>query len=184
MAWAAAQPLLAALLLWLLAGTAHAQLSPESLIKAAVSPESLKAAVSPESLKAAVSPESLKCASKGCNLAETGIQPVCGQDGITYFSMCLAVCQGVAVASTGPCTPGADTAFIKIDPEEAGGGGGGTEGQAVVPAAAAVTLETLERFKAGGFKCVHARPSLPGQPLVCCILQPAFCICLGGREKA
>ena len=53
--------------------------------------------------------------STGCDLS--GSSPVCGKDGITYLNRCLALCQGVAVASDAPCdaahTARFDPAMIK-----------------------------------------------------------------------
>ncbi|KAG2487703.1 hypothetical protein HYH03_013702 [Edaphochlamys debaryana] len=38
-----------------------------------------------------------------CNSCGTEYVPVCGEDGVTYFSLCLATCLGKRVARAGPC---------------------------------------------------------------------------------
>jgi len=46
------------------------------------------------------------------------IKPVCGADGVTYQSACLAICQHIAVARNGPCKARDATSFA---PARAGG---------------------------------------------------------------
>ena len=39
---------------------------------------------------------------------------VCGTDGATYLTRCLAVCQGVGVAKEGPCRAGDSAQFDPV----------------------------------------------------------------------
>lgn len=66
--------------------------------------------------------------------AAGGRQLVCGADGNTYYSRCLAALQDTEVASEGPCTPGAGAVLTDLPAD------GGEP----------VTVETLTRFE--GFK--------------------------------
>jgi hypothetical protein len=69
----------------------------------------------------------------GCDLSAS--QVVCGADGLTYAHACLALCQGIAVAATGPCS-NLGLSFIDLTGGAgAGAGGGGAEGEGAASAA-------------------------------------------------
>jgi len=62
------------------------------------------------------SDETFDC-SLGCDLSSSSM--VCGVDGITYQSACLATCQNVAIEKKGPCsltfnTASLDTSLIGV----------------------------------------------------------------------
>ena len=48
-----------------------------------------------------------------CDLSQQSL--VCGADGITYQSRCLASCQGVVTAKDGPCNPSGAAMFAPAD---------------------------------------------------------------------
>lgn len=84
---------------------------------------------------AAASPADMVQCARGCILG--GMRDaVCGDDRITYFTRCIAECQGVEVASEGPCS-GRAAPVLSAPPE----------GEGVT-----VSLQTMRLFEAEGFK--------------------------------
>lgn len=85
---------------------------------------------------------------------------VCGEDGVTYYSKCLAECQGIAVTWPGPCTPGADAAFRSLGGDDGPSGphtgaGDGPPSSLALAASAEQVVRTLERLSLEGFRWVR-----------------------------
>ncbi|KAI8472393.1 MAG: trypsin-like cysteine/serine peptidase domain-containing protein [Monoraphidium minutum] len=90
---------------------------------------------------------------------------VCGGDGVTYLSRCLAECQGVSVAGEGACSAtaaAAGAAAVAGEGDDAARAAAAPKGE---PAAAAsparpsddpITRATMDRFKSEGFRLVGA----------------------------
>lgn len=72
------------------------------------------------------------CRIAGC-LVGGSLQPVCGDDGITYLSRCLAECQGSSVVAQGPCSAAAGAVLAQ-------------------PPATPVSMDIMARFEEEGFR--------------------------------
>jgi len=83
----------------------------------------------------AVAEAAPSCAS-GCDGKHT---PVCGADGFTYHSACLAECQGVTIAAAGPC-PKSQGGFLKAHTKQ-------------------ITQGDMDRFKNDGFRLMGSAKS-------------------------
>lgn len=80
-----------------------------------------------------------------CNARRTGAGvEVCGADGFTYASRCLATCQGVAVAKVGACDSGFRPEMFETD---------GPAGPGSTPAAV-VSKAEMAKYAAEGYKLI------------------------------
>jgi hypothetical protein len=99
---------------------------------------------------------------EGCPLGAALAEAACGSDGLTYASACLAHCQGVGVAHSGPCEHDASMGIAALlDMGGAAGARGDGSGGRALQQAGVVPASTMNRFRGEGYRCVERTPLSP-----------------------